>query len=119
MIQLICLFFPSAISVQIVEFLEKKKFNFKDVLFKWMLFVVCINLVILTLFYVVLDNANYLLNDSSFTNSFAFKYLITSVILSVILPIVYEIIRKNVSVNLEFKDYDDKSKTKRNKNDKK
>lgn len=96
MIQILCLFFPAAISVYIIQNFQKRKTDLVRFIYRYCFYTLAINIIMV--FILRVKYPTLIFNEQVFTINFIFKYLIAAVILSIILPIIYEFLRKNVQV---------------------
>lgn len=106
---IICLFFPTFISISIIK--RRNKQNNKEILFKYPIYNIFINLIafLITSFY--LKNNTVLFSEIFNNLSFCIKYLCLTIFISLFLPYIIEFLKKNINFKLEIK----KGKTKNEK----
>lgn len=106
MLQFICLFIPTIISVGITSYLQKKKIDLPFFVLCYFSYLVFINYLIFILIYLNnrIEQELVLLNTDDFTYLlFSIKYLSFAILLAIVLPFVVEILRNNFKINLTFK----------------
>lgn len=102
MIQFICLFFPSVLSVWIMERIQKRNFNLKEFIYYFILSIIFINLLIFLVIYIFSDSSIEYLSKETFTLLFSIKYLVLSFSLSLLFPIFFSIVKSNFDFSISI-----------------
>lgn len=99
MIEFICLFFPTFISLSVLERIEKPKENIKR-LNNYAIYNILINLIgLLTVSY--LNGFEVKMVDSLYTILFSIKYLLLTSIIAFILPYAINYIKNNFKIKFK------------------
>lgn len=100
MLEFVCYFMPSFISITIHKNIMKEE-NTVNLLLYYGIYVALNNLLSLTVVmirhmseYVFFDNINV---------TYCFKYLLTSIVFSIVIPFIIKLIVKNIQINVEVK----------------
>lgn len=100
MFELISLFFPTFISLNIIK--KRKKIDYKNLLIKYPLYNIFINIVV-CLIIVIYKKTNYtLINENFNIIEFNLKYIFLALIVAFIAPYIQEFLQKNINFKLEF-----------------
>lgn len=100
MLEFICYFMPSFISLNIYKNLVKMK-DLKQFIIHYGIFVSLNNL--FTLLIVMIKNLDKSFEFSMISVTYCFKYLFFSIIFSIIMPYIIQIINRNIEINVEVK----------------
>lgn len=117
MMQLICYLLPSVIAVWVTEIINKKNYNMKQWFYLYVLYVLFINLIIVTVLSTIYEGAEVYLSIAHFTNSLNMKYLAIALFLAVLLPFIFSFIKQTFAFNITI-DIIDKDNIKEVKNGK-
>lgn len=117
MMQLICYLLPSVIAVWVTEIINKKNYTMKQWFYLYVLYVLFINLIIVTVLSTIYEGAEVYLSIAHFTNSLNMKYLAIALFLAVLLPFIFSFIKQTFSFNITI-DIIDKDNIKEVKNGK-
>lgn len=117
MMQLICYLLPSVIAVWVTEIINKKNYNMKQWFYLYVLYVLFINLIIVTVLSTIYEGAEVYLSIAHFTNSLNMKYLVIALFLAVLLPFIFSFIKQTFAFNITI-DIIDKDNIKEVKNGK-
>ena len=117
MMQLICYLLPSVIAVWVTEIINKKNYNMKQWVYLYVLYVLFINLIIVTVLSTIYEGAEVYLSIAHFTNSLNMKYLAIALFLAVLLPFIFSFIKQTFAFNITI-DIIDKDNIKEVKNGK-
>lgn len=103
MVQIICVLFPSIISVAILEAIMKESFNLKQTIYAFCGF--CITNLMLEVFIMAFffKNLNGTFNLMDFTNIHTFKYLLLGIFIAIVLPFIFDIFRRNIMIEIDVK----------------
>ncbi|MBR2603792.1 MAG: hypothetical protein IKE10_02045 [Bacilli bacterium] len=101
MLEFICYFMPSFISLKIYNYLNKKEFKVKDYFIYYGIFTVLNNIIVLSI--ICFKNYNEILYFDRVGITYLFKYLIMMIVSSIITPFIVSIIESNVKFRLEVK----------------
>lgn len=115
MFQFICLFFPTLISLGILERNKVLENNLYSFIMNYGIYNLIINFIMLFIVCVYTGFETKLINDELFSASFCLKYIIISTVIAVLIPYVYLLMRKNMIVEVEVSNYEEVSKEKKRK----
>lgn len=101
MLQFICMFVPAFVMLGITQKIENKKYQAGELIIKYFSFLAIITLINL-FFLKFLGNGDYIMNNESFTNSFALKYMVSSIGIALLISIPYEIIKRNIDLKIDY-----------------
>ena len=104
MIQLICLFFPSFLSVWITEKIQKKDFKLKEFIYHFILYTTIINFLIFLIVYVMSNSSIDYLSEHIFTLLFTIKYLIFALCFACIFPFMFNILKNNFEFKVDVEE---------------
>ena len=111
MFQFICLFFPTLISLGILERNKGLENNLYSFIMNYGIYNLIINFIMLFIVCVYTGFETKLINDELFSTSFCLKYIIIiSTVIAVLIPYVYLLMRKNMIVEVEVSNYEEVSK---------
>ena len=100
MFSLICLFFPTFISLSIIK--KRKSYSYSELIFKYPVYNVIINFALFIVIRIYIKGD--IITNSIFNNlNFCIKYLLLSVIISLSLPYIIEFICKNIEFKIEVR----------------
>lgn len=118
MMQFICYVFPAILAVWITEAIRKDKYEIKEWIYHFCLYVMGINYSISFLLTTLFTGSSTYLSMAHFNHSLIVKYLSIAIVLAVFLPIVFTIIKHNFKFELVVENLNNKD-VRKNKNEKK
>lgn len=110
MIEFLVFFFPSFISLGIVYKSNDYKKSTQEFLINYAIYTTVINFVSLLIIYAYRYGEIITLDNSTFTVSFAFKYMMVSMFIAIMLPVLDKTIRKIIDIKIEVKKYNGKKR---------
>lgn len=99
MMEFVCLFFPTFISLSVLEKIEKKKENI-EIISRYAIYNIMINLIGL-LITAYLNNFEVLMVENLFTIVFSIKYLALTSVIAFILPHAINYIKHNFKIKFK------------------
>lgn len=103
MVSFICLFFPSFISVAVLNSLEKREQSIQSFLITYGSFATVINFIIFVILVTIFKDGQNILYTSYFILTFSVKYLAFAVALAALLPFLFEYLKQNISIKISVK----------------
>ena len=111
MLEFVCYFMPSFISIMIHKNILKED-KILNLVLNYGVYVALNNLFTLTI--VNLRHGSQIVDFSAVNVTYCFKYLLMSTVVSIVLPYIMKIIVKNIEINVEVK-ANEKQETKKRK----
>ena len=96
-----CLLIPSLISILIIN--RREKLTTKDLVLKYPFYLMINNLITLVVVYIYSKRAPINIVESFNMLGFTVKYLLISTAISYVIPYIVEFIRKNLTINLDYR----------------
>ena len=110
MLEFICFFMPSFISIVIYHYLNKTIIDMKRVVIEYGVFNTINNVVVLS--FVCIKHFNEPFGFDSINISFCFKYLLFALVVSLVSPLIVKIIKENIKVGIEVRKNEKTKKSK-------